>query len=275
MIGRQFIRNSSLGFSSRTFSRSGVHPTRHKRALVVSDFLLLSILLLGLRFSRAENPANSYRLTINPSYTFTNGITAFAHLGSSYNEDKDNRVSNIISPGLHYSAAHWLQIWGGFNDRYTVSEQSADQFEIRPYLGLKFFIPNDWDIHLYNFVRYEYRATRRFDAGWSDTHRIRGRFGLELPLAWPPNAWQPRTAYFLASVEPFFRFDHHQIDPLRVAGGLGYIVNRRLEVEFIYYALFSRPRGASLEFTDNIFRLNFKIDLTRKPKFRAADDATF
>ena len=57
-------------------------------------------------------------------------------------------------------------------------------------------------------------------------------------------------------------FPYHRIkDQLP---GIGYIVNKLLAIEFIYHAQFTRPTGSShLEYTDNIFRLNFKIDLSK------------
>jgi len=98
---------------------------------------------------------------------------------------------------------------------------------------------------------------------WNASHRIRSRFGVEIPLSSGDRAWQPKTWYALADVEPYYRFDRHAVDPLRVRGGIGYVINDRIRTEFIYHAEFTRPAGSSgLEFTDNILRLNIKIGLT-------------
>jgi hypothetical protein len=84
------------------------------------------------------------------------------------------------------------------------------------------------------------------------------------PLASVEKAWQPKTWYALADVEPFFRFDKDRLDPLRVRGGVGYVLNDRIRVEFIYTASFTRPSGSSsLEYTENAFRLNIRIALQR------------
>jgi hypothetical protein len=48
--------------------------------------------------------------------------------------------------------------------------------------------------------------------------------------------------------------------------GIGYIASPRGLVEFQYYAQFTRPTGG-LAYTDNIFRLNFKLS-TRAGIFR-------
>jgi hypothetical protein len=71
-------------------------------------------------------------------------------------------------------------------------------------------------------------------------------------------------------VEPIYRFDKNWVDPLRVRGGLAYVLNDRVRVEFIYHAQFTRPAGSSgLEYTDNIFRLNIKIGLGQGLQQRA------
>ena len=68
--------------------------------------------------------------------------------------------------------------------------------------------------------------------------------------------------YALADVEPFYRFDHDTVDPLRVGGGIGYVLNHRLQLQFIHHTQFTRPsNGGGLEYTDEIFRLNIKIGL--------------
>ena len=46
---------------------------------------------------------------------------------------------------------------------------------------------------------------------------------------------------------------------MRWRTGLGYIANPRLLIEFPYYAQYTRPGGGGLNYTDNIFRLNFKV----------------
>ncbi len=112
----------------------------------------------------------------------------------------------------------------------------------------------------YNWTRYELRETQNRDTGdWSTVHRLRNQVRIEIPLAAKDRTWTPKSWYLLADVEPIYRSDSGQIDPLRLRAGLGYIANPRLLVEFQYYNQFTRPNGGSLEYTDNIIRLNFKI----------------
>src|SRR5262249_21655554 len=127
-------------------------------------------------------------------------------------------------------------------------------------------LQNDLHLHLYNYTRYEFRAIENLGThDWDFDHRIRSRFGAEIPLASGEKVWRANTWYALVSVEPVYTFNEHTIDPLRVSGGIAYIVSHRLRVEFLYYAQFTRPNGGNLAFTENIFRLNFKVNLNRHP----------
>ena len=108
---------------------------------------------------------------------------------------------------------------------YTDNERSADKLELRPFAGVKLFVPNDIKWTLYNFTRYEFRDTQNLDThDWTAYSRLRSRFGVEFPLTSRERAWEPRTWYGLADVEPIFRFDHNTIDPLYVRGGIGYVL---------------------------------------------------
>ena len=66
-----------------------------------------------------------------------------------------------------------------------------------------------------------------------------------------------------------FRFDKGLIDPLRIRGGIGYIMKSvPLRVELIYHVQYTNPDGSGLKYTDNIFRLNIlSSGLILKTKF--------
>jgi hypothetical protein len=229
-------------------------------------WLLLAFCLGALESAIGADVSDAYRLTLFPWYDLNEHFTLFAHLGTTWSPDRSSRVSNLISPGVYYKASSWLQVWGGLNNRYTQNSDQPNQFELRPFVGTKLFLPNDWKLHLYNFTRYELRATDNLDThDWDIKHRIRSRFGAEIPLTSREKAWSPGTFYALANLEPFYTFGQHGINPLRAAGGLGYILRHNIQLEFYYYAQFTRPNGGSLEYTENIFRFNIKIGLNRKP----------
>jgi hypothetical protein len=218
-------------------------------------------------FAAGDDIDNLYRFTVFPWYKLSDKFTAFARLSYSVDSGRDNRTLNFISPGVYYTPTPWLQVWEGMINRYVSKASAPDQLELRPYGGVKLFVPNDWKINFYNFFRYEYRAIEDRDThDWEGTHRIRNLLGAEVPLVSRERAWQPNTWYALVNVEPFYRFDEHAIDPVRVTGGIGYVLNRYVHMEFTYAAQFSRVNGGPLEYTENILRLNIKIGLNREQR---------
>ena len=229
-----------------------------------SSFLL--VLLAGLAvcppISRGAD-SDLYQLNVNPYHPITDQLSMFGNFGCA--ENSDSMKYRFGWPGLIYRVEPWLQLWGGLDSYYTANDNSADTLELRPFAGMKFFYHNQAKILLYNFTRYEYRAVENVDThDWSNYSRIRSRFGLEAPLTSRARAWEAKTFYLLTDVEPFYRFDTDEWDPVRLRGGLGYILNDRVRIEFIYTAEFTRSSpGSSLAYADNAFELNFKIALSK------------
>ena len=207
--------------------------------------------------------ANEYRITAFPSYHINDEWSGFGYLGWVYKPDADY-TSYYLGKGVNYSPAKWLQIWGGLIAVYTDSSAKSDSLELRPFGGPKFIGSNGRKWRYYNWTRYELRLTETLDTDeWKTVHRVRNQSRIEIPLTAVDRAWTPKSWYLLADVEPIYRSDTGQIDPLRLRVGLGYITNRRLLMEFHYFAQYTRPGGGGLAYTDNIFRLNLKIALTR------------
>jgi hypothetical protein len=230
--------------------------------------LVLALLCCDSTRLRAQDIDDLYRLTIFPYYHLSDKFTVYAHVAYAYNPDQDYHSFNFASPGIYYSPTDWFQLWEGFINRYTDNNgAAADQLELRPFVGVKLFVPNGWKINLYNFTRYEYRAIQDLDThDWSSANRIRSRFAAEIPLVSGENAWHPKTWYALVNAEPFYTFDQPGISPLNVSGGFGYVASHHVQVEFTYSAHFERANGGPLEFTENIFRLNIKIGLNREQR---------
>ena len=240
-----------------SWQRTGV------RAPLAAAVLLLFALLAPAPLVRADDDiGNEYRLTLSPSHPIMGNLSGFGQFEYRNNPQKEYQVYEVQWPGLTYSVKHWLQLSGGLLTRYTDNERSADKLELRPFAGVKLFVPNEIKWTIYNYTRYEFRDTLDLDTHlWTDYSRLRSRFGVEVPLTSRERAWHPRTWYGLADVEPIYRFDHNTIDPLYVRGGLGYVLSDRLRLEFVYYAQFARSSGSSLAYADNIFQLNIKIGL--------------
>jgi hypothetical protein len=75
---------------------------------------------------------------------------------------------------------------------------------------------------------------------WTNVERLRTRFGIEAPLAAGQNVWKAKTFYGIANVEPLYRFDKDEVDPMRAQVGLGYIAGPRIRVELLDYANWGR-----------------------------------
>ncbi len=228
----------------------------------------LVLSLAGITFSPAadgdDDISNESRFTIFPYHQITDHLTGFGYLGYVDNSDKEYKTG-YLGYGASYSFNKEVQLWGGLIGTYTDNKNSADKLELRPFIGPKVFLPNDWKWNISNFPRYEFRDIEDRDTHqWTGIHRLRSRFGVEIPLSGGDKAWQPKTWYTLLDVEPFYRFDKGTIDPFRARAGIAYILSDRIRMEFIYHAQFTRPSsGGGLQFTDNIFRLNIKIALNK------------
>lgn len=238
------------------------------RTVVSAMVRALVVVLLHPLCARAQGDGsinNEYRVTLFPYYSIGTNTAGFGYLGYVNNPDKDFQTF-YLGKGVNHFVTPEVQLWGGLISTYTVNKNSADQLELRPFGGVKLFMPNEIKWNIYNFTRYEYRALEDMDThDWDGYSRLRSRFGVELPLASREQVWQPGTWYALADVEPYYRFDKNTVDPLRVRGGIAYILSDRVRVEFIYHAQFTRPAGSSgLEYTDNIFRLNFKLAMDER-----------
>lgn len=224
-------------------------------------------MLLCLAFPthlRAANDdlSDQFRFNISTHHLITSNLTGFFHFGYLNDPDLGERTYRIGWPGVTYAPKHWLQLSGGLLTTFEDNTSEADTLELRPYAGMKFFIANKYKLHLYDLFRYEFLDTEDLKTHqWTGFNRIRSRFGVEVPLSSHEQAWKPKTWYVLSDVEPFYRFDKNIVDPLRVRGGAGYIINSRLQCEVVYCAQFTASTGSSLAFTENIIFLNIKVGL--------------
>jgi hypothetical protein len=120
------------------------------------------------------------------------------------------------------------------------------------------FVPNTKKVNIINFGRYEYRKFFEGDRS-SDQPRFRDRVSIEIPLAKGDRRWGAKTFYTAADVEPFWRLDDKFMEKVRLRGTLGYIVKKRLAVEFIYHAEWAGAKGKPKPFVGNIWRFSVKF----------------
>jgi hypothetical protein len=224
-----------------------------------------ALLLLSRSLALASDDENDeYQLNLYPHYDVGDKLSVFGNFG--YYSDPGNYSKYRFGwPGLIYNPTGWLQLWGGLDAFYTDNYSSANSLELRPFGGLKFSVENKAKMRFYNLTRYEYRAIQSQETyEWDSYSRIRSRFGVVVPFAARARAWEPKTFYGFTDVELFYRFDSDEWDPLKARGGLGYVVNDRVQMELIYTAQFTRSSsGSSLQLTDNILELNIKVALRK------------
>jgi len=227
---------------------------------------LAASLLFGTRTGLAktsDDDTAEYHASLSTQHEIWQDFTGYGQFQYYNNPQENYETYDILYPGVIYRAKDWLQFSGGMEVLDTENMDKADTVELRPFAAVKVFLPNKWKWNFYNYDRYEYCDTQNQDTYvWSEYSRLRMRFGVDAPLTSLENAWQPHTFYAMGYVEPVFRFDSDQINPLYLDAGVGYIINHRLRLELIYQDEFTRPgTGSSLHQTYNVFELNLKVDL--------------
>lgn len=247
------------------------------RGLIRLTAAVGAALLLAAAAAAQESPPadvlNEYRLTLFPSYRISDGWSGFGYLGLVSKPDADYDAY-YLGTGAYHMPSKGIQLWAGLISVYTDKAVDSDLLELRPFVGVKFLGSSEkkkW--RCYNWSRYELRLTETRETGdWQTVHRLRNQTRIEIPLASPERAWTPKSWYLLGDVEPIYRSDTGQIDPVRLRVGLGYVAGQRLLVEFQYYHQYTRPDGGDLEHTDNIIRLNFKLLTKHGLMSRFGDD---
>jgi Protein of unknown function (DUF2490) len=205
---------------------------------------------------------NEYRLTLVISRPVSEKVTLFGYLGVVKAPDKSVSTLYYSPPGVIYSPKPWLELWAGMFGLYNKNQKAANSWELRPLLGVKFYIPNKLHANLYSFTRQEFRFINQ-NHNTTTIPRLRNRVGIDIPLS-QTKAWTPKTFYTMTDVEPIWRLDNKSLQLIRARAGLGYIISKTYRAEFIYYAEFSGDKGQPKNYTGNIWRLNFKITLPRR-----------
>jgi Protein of unknown function (DUF2490) len=228
------------------------------RQIAGRAFVLIVLAFVAPR-ARAQDVTNDGRVGV----LFAHPAVLDGFSGSPYvwfdNQTGGVKSYRVAFPNIIYHATPWLQGWGGLIVTWTDDQASGNTRELRPYLGVKVFVPNSAHFHLYDWTRLEWRRITNTD---NDTitreWRFRTRPGVEFPIS--ARAWQPGTFYGLANGELFVQ--HEFVDALRFMSGAGYIKDDRVRIEFQYVLELSRKSGTDvLAYSDNSFRLDLKVSL--------------
>ncbi|MBK6427846.1 MAG: DUF2490 domain-containing protein [Blastocatellia bacterium] len=224
-----------------------------------------SALLTSATAGFAQNGApvkNEYRGTLVTSIPITRKLILFQYLGIVTNPAKHVITYYYSPPGVIYKPKPWIELWAGMFGLYNNNAAKENSWELRPLAGVKFYVPNDRKLTIFSFTRYEYRSIHRSESGTKESiPRVRTRLGIEAPLVPKERAWTPKTPYVLADVEPIWRLDDGYMETLRLRAGIGYVFNPTWRAELIYHTQWTATKDATLSYTDNIWRLNFKLTL--------------
>ena len=238
-------------------------PNLRYRMLLLA---LCSLSLIAPLMGQSSNDVtNEWRITAFPHYPIKGNLSGFGYLGWVKNPGSAYTLWYAGAPGFIYNVKPWFQAWAGlinvYTNNYTNENGKQDTMELRPFIGGKFFVPNKKRWNIYNFTRLDFRQTYHHDTHeWTNIERLRSRFGIEAPLTSLEKSWKVNTFYGIANVEPLYRFDKDDVDPMRAQVGLGYIANPRIRIELLYYANWGRVAPSNdLAFTQNIIRLNIKV----------------
>jgi hypothetical protein len=180
--------------------------------------LLLVLVSLRAQSTRAQDVTNDGRIGAILAHP-----TIFDQLsGAPYiwfdDQTADVKSYRVAFPNIIYHARPWLQGWGGLIVTWKDGQASGDTRELRPYAGVKVFVPNSAHVHLYDWTRLEWRRTTNTDRNTiTRVWRFRTRPGVEFPLS--ARAWQPGTLYGLANGEMFV--EHEFVDAVRFMSGAG------------------------------------------------------
>jgi len=225
---------------------------------IVFRSVLAVLIAVGASHARAQDVTDDGRLGVIVAHPIVGALsgTPYVWFDDQTGGAKTYRVS---FPNVIYRVRPWLQGWGGLIVNWKDNEASGNTRELRPFAGVKVFLPNSTHIHLYELTRLEWRRITNTE---NDTitreWRLRTRPGVEFPLS--TSAWQPGTFYGLANGEVFV--EHSFVDALRFMFGTGYIKTDRVGIEFNYVVELSRRTSIDpLAYTDNSFRLDFKFSL--------------
>jgi hypothetical protein len=240
--------------------------TRTSRYFLLSCILLLTIAILSPSVTTAQEEIHSeYRITLVPTYPVSKKVFLTTYLGYVNIPNADRVTYYLGAPLLvTYRPSPIIELMAGAFFVFNRVDGEHENIEFRPLAGVKLYLPNNHQMNIYNWTRYELRAFYYDDKNLNNLkNRIRNRIGLEFPLS--KNAWQPKTFYALTDFEIFYTFEKGYFDRFRERVGLGRVIDKHWRVEAIYHIqMLKTSKDLNPQWTDNIFRLNIKWSLAHK-----------
>lgn len=87
-----------------------------------------------------------------------------------------------VRPAIRYTVRPWVSLHGGIGFAYTYQKFPGDRFEIRPWLGARFYWPRPGGFVFSHYFRLEDRYNySEFRDTWDSAFRARYKLGLKTP----------------------------------------------------------------------------------------------
>ena len=231
--------------------------------------VLLVIAIFSVHVAAQErNIWHEYRPSVITAMPINEKWILFQYNVLIYAPEKKLTTVGVTLPGVTYrpfaknGKGTWLELWAGTLFAWTDNYHKANSFEHRPVVGVRTFVPKTKKVNIINFARYEHRIFYENDTKTSQP-RLRDRVAIEIPLAKGDKRWAAGTYYTVADVEPFWRLDDKFMEKVRLRGTMGYIVKKRLALEFIYHAEWAGSKDQPKKYVGNIWRFSIKFLLPR------------
>lgn len=162
------------------------------------------ILLVALVFSwaaplrpQASTEAQLW-LDVLPHIGLSDRLEYFGDMGVRL-DFEDTRQNTILGrPSLRYALTEHWEVHGGVGFFYTFVDSAGDQFEMRPWQGVRLSWPRVWRLQFKNYLRIEERVIWNTDT-WDSDFTLRLR--LQIATAVPLNA--AATTYIPVAFEGF------------------------------------------------------------------------
>lgn len=166
-----------------------------------------------------------------------------------------------VRPSVRYHFSDMFEGHGGVGLFYVFNKDDANQFEVRPWQGVKFNWPRFEKLKFYNYLRLEERISFLTD-DWKASFDFRLRYKLGgkwiLFKTGPDSYWL--IPFFAEVFYPVFdNIEEFFENESRGGIGLGYNPSKewQFSVNFYLQKSSSGP-DESLDISDNIFRLEVK-----------------
>lgn len=246
------------------------------RKLLSTIFFFTIILMPGL--SKAQSTVdNQLWLDYYHYYQFKPDWTSYGDAGYRTVTDELSWMMIYIRPSISWHQKKLFDLNGGVGLFYTFNYDTVNNFELRPWQGIKFKWPNFKHISFYGYVRLEERFNFPVDT-WTLEFNLRFRFkvGFKLRL-YTFDREIPKYLYLPFSVEVFAnvgpQLTEKYSDRARIGAGIGYRVKHEWAFELDFTLQGSRTgQDQQYNSSDFIYQIKVRRYLSKGMFKRQVDD---